>query len=136
MNHKTPRFIIDFFSSLIFSIIGFILFAFIYQLLIRINLEFYFGGCKSNIFVGLFFGMPLGSIIGILLAERKDLEFRIHIFINILLGILFCLMGALLGVVLLDQIGGWSIVFVPILMGLFSTVGFMIGSLILKSKPR
>jgi len=59
------RILIEFFSSLILSVIVFFMSAGVYNML---NMTY--GGDKGKVLFGLFIGLPLGSILAIILTEK------------------------------------------------------------------
>ncbi len=85
------------------------------------------GGCKSNVFISLIFGIPAGSIIGFITFEKyigKDKRFKLR---SIILGFLLSsILGFISSVALLDYIGGSGIFCIPVMMVVLALGGYQL----------
>jgi hypothetical protein len=120
------RIFLDFFSGLILSIIGFLMFAGLYSAfeLLRININY--GGDKGKVLFGLFFGLPLGSILGIVLTEKLVYKAQGWNILGIILAALLSVIGNYLGIIMLDRIGGWVFILIPLLVVSICVFGYNI----------
>jgi len=118
------RIFLDFVSSLIMSVIGFIVFAGIYNALDLLKLNINFAGDKGKVFFGLLFGLPIGSILGILLIEKliyKSPNWNIW---GIVIAVLLSVISNYLGVIMLDKFGGWFFIIIILLVVSMCVFGY------------
>jgi hypothetical protein len=123
------RIFLDFILGLISSIGGFLMFIGIYNFLEILRIDLHFGGDKGKVFWGLFFGLTIGSISGILLAEKLIYKEKGWNIWGILLAIFLSLIGNYISVIILDKIGGGFVFFVPLFIVMVSLIGYHIGFL-------
>jgi hypothetical protein len=119
------RILLDFVSSLIFSVVGFLVFACIYNAL-ESRLDIDFAGDKGKVFFGLFFGLPFGSILGILLIEKLIYKAQGWNILGIVLAALLSVVGNYLGIIMLDKIGGSVVILIPLLVVSVCVFGYSI----------
>lgn len=122
---KLPAIMLKFLSGLFLAIVfGFAL-GFAVNALSRVGVFLDFGGDKSNVFIPLFFGVPLGSVLGFVMIDKKIGKKTKINWSGIVLGIISCaFLGVIGSTVLLDLIGGTAIFFIPIMMVLLALVGY------------
>lgn len=115
------RILIEFFSSLILSVIAFFMSAGVYNML---NVTY--GGDKGKVLFGLFLGLPLGSILGIVLTEKliyKSLGWNIF---GIIIAALLSLITNYLGLMMLDKMGSGTIIIIPLFVTVICLFGYHI----------
>jgi hypothetical protein len=115
------RILIEFFSSLILSVIAFFMSAGAYNLL---NVTY--GGDKGKVLFGLFLGLPLGNILGIVLTEKllyKTLGWNIF---GIIMAVLLSLITNYFGLMMLDKMGSGTIILIPLFVAVFCLFGYHI----------
>jgi len=115
------RILIEFFSSLILSVIAFFMSAGVYSML---NVTY--GGDKGKVLFGLFLGLPLGSILGIVLTEKliyKTLGWNIF---GIIIAALLSLITNYLGLMMLDKMGSGTIIIIPLFVTVICLFGYHI----------
>jgi hypothetical protein len=111
----------EFIVGTIFSLIGFISGALIHYLLTKPFNYNYHGG----VFSGLFLGMPVGSLVGILLIEKCFNKVQGYNISGLLFGFLLSsLLGGFISVVLLDTYGSKKYFLIPFIITSFSMIGF------------
>lgn len=129
--------LLQFVASITFSIFGFFCFVMLNKLFIRIGIEISFGGCKSDVLFGLFFGMPIGNLIGILLTSKIYLiEYRTIKILSYAIGFIFGAMGAWVNVLVLDKISGIGIFYAPLIISFFTIVGYNLSAYALRTRKR
>jgi hypothetical protein len=121
------KLIFEFLGGLFVSLVCGVSFAFIFSLpgisKVGVNL----GGDKASIFFGIFLGLPIGSLLGILFVDKVFYGFQGYNIWGILIGFtLSFFLGGIGSVVLLDKIGSPAIILAPLIIVLFSLVGYLI----------
>ncbi len=85
------------------------------------------GGCKSNVFIPLIFGIPSGSILGFIIFEkyiRKDKKIKL---LKVVLGFLLsAIFGFISSIALLDYIGGRAIFFILVMIVILALGGYQL----------
>lgn len=121
----------QYFSGLIFSAIGVLLFAGIYRILEMEKLDIEFGGDKANILFSLFLGLSIGGTFGIVLIEKFVYKVQGWNVLAMVLAIVFGFLGVYLGIVMLDKTGGRFVIFIfmPFFTALMCVLGYNIGML-------
>jgi hypothetical protein len=89
-------------------------------------LEIDFGGDKGTVLAGLFFGIPIGSILGIVLSEK--LIYKAHGWnaFGIGLAASMGLISVFFGIRMMDHFGSKFIFFIPFLTVLICIVAYQI----------
>jgi MFS family permease len=121
------RMSVDFLSSLLFSVAGFLVFAGIYRVLERYGIDIDIGGDKSQVFSGLFIGLPIGGILGTWLSEKVIYGTQGWNVVGVVLSIMLCLACTYLGLAMMDRVGTGFIFVLPVLIGALCVVGYRIG---------
>lgn len=116
----------EFFSGLLFSLPGFLIFAKLNDLLEKLGMELAFGGDKAAIFWGLFLGLPLGNILGFMMIDKFYNKVEACNISGIIMGFVFGLLGNFAGVYLLDIFGGKFLFVIPILITFLCLCGYKI----------
>jgi hypothetical protein len=118
---------LEFLAGLIVSALGFGLFAALLQLPLLSRLETYLGGDKASVFVGLFFGFPIGGVLGIFLLDKIAFKTGGYNSIGIVTGLtLSIILGGIGSVALLSKLGGPAIFIAPFLYVLLALMGYTI----------
>lgn len=127
MNRKI---ILQFIGALSLSIIAGILFYVIGFLMMVLELGINLGGDKMPVLLVLFLGIPLGSLLGILLVDRMAFGYEGYNLVGLGIGFVLCLLvGGIGSVMLLDQMGQSAVLIVPLLIVCLSFVGYYLPSL-------
>lgn len=127
MNRKI---ILQFIGALSLSIIGGILFYLIGFLMMFLELGINLGGDKMPVLLVLFLGIPLGSLLGILLVDRIAFGYEGYNSIGLGIGFVLCLLAGGIGsVMLLDQMGKSAAFVVPLLIIFLAFVGYYLPAL-------
>lgn len=100
---KNKRFIRNYFYALVFSFFGVLIATALYNISSSFNIDLSFGGDKGSIFFGIFIGMPIGNIFGVILAERRLRKLNI---LALFLIAIINLSGNVLALYIIDKIGG------------------------------
>lgn len=116
--------IIEFVSCFVFSILGFLGCAFIFDYLRKIGLDIDFGGDKSSVFLGLIIGVPLFGFLGVYLADKFFLGASKFSFLSLVSVILFNLLGCVLIVFLMDILGSKILFISPFILTLLILIGY------------
>ncbi len=119
----------QYFSALIFSVIGVLLFAGIYRLLEMIGLDIEFWGDKANILFSLVFGLSLGGSFGVVLIEKYFYKEHGWNILPIVFAIILSILGIYFGMIMMDKIGGRSLLFMPFFTALMCVLGYNFGIL-------
>ncbi len=83
------------------------------------------GGDKAGIFGVIFIGMPIGFLLGILLVDKIIFKFEGYNCFGIAVGfILAFLFGGIASVFLLDEIGKYAVLVIPLIILALSFVGY------------
>ena len=85
-----------------------------------------FGGDKGVILFPLFFGMPLGSVLGFLIVDKTILKIQELSSYSAIIAFIAGIIGCFISLFLLDLLGGNSIYLVPILVVGFGLAGYSI----------
>lgn len=112
--------------STISSTIGVLVFTAFYNLLNNLNIEIDFGGDKGPFLFALFIGMPISNIWGILLADKKSLNIKRANMSRILLAGIVNVVGILLTLFMMDEIGGGIFPLMYIATICFSVIAYNI----------
>jgi hypothetical protein len=121
----TKKALMEYGVGLLLSIAGFWAAAGLHYALttiLRLNIQF--GGDKARVFWALFLGLPLGCVLGILAVDKLIYK---NDGINLLAAVLALAMGfvgAYIGLVMLDKIGGFAVLFIPMLVAFLCLLGF------------
>jgi hypothetical protein len=118
------RIFLDFLSGLILSIIGFLMFAGVYSALELLKIDISYGGDKGKVLFGLFVGLPLGSILGIVLTEKFVYKAQGWNIWGIILAALLSVISNYLGIVMLDKIGGGFVIIIPLFAVVMCLFGY------------
>jgi hypothetical protein len=118
---------LEFCAGLILSVMGFLLFAVIYNALEILKVNINFWGDKGKVLFGLFFGLPLGSILGILLSEKLIYKTQGWNIPGIVLAVLLSVLSNYLGIIMLEKVGGGFVIFVPLLVVVICLLGYNFG---------
>jgi Co/Zn/Cd efflux system component len=113
------RIFFDYFSGLILSGIGFFVFVGIYN-----GLNITYGGDKGKVLFGLFFGLPLGTIIGIVLTEKLIYKIQSWNISGIIVAALLSVIANYFGLIMLDKMGSGTIVIVPLFVAVICLFGY------------
>jgi hypothetical protein len=118
---------LEFLAGLIVSAIGFGFFAALLQIPVLSRLETYLGGDKASVFAGLFLGLPIGGILGILLLDKIAFKTGGYNSIGIVTGLaLSLILGGIGTLALLSKLGGSTFFIAPFLYVLLALVGYTI----------
>ena len=120
------KYLLEYISGVILSIIGFICFGIAYDLLRKIHLDYFFGGDKSNVFFGLFLGLPIGSILGFCLIEKIYFKVQGFNILGTILGLIINIFACFIGVIFLDKFGEKGIILIPFLIVLLILISYNI----------
>lgn len=115
-NTDIKKILVEYFSGLLLSVFGFLLFVGVHNLLSVIKINIGVGGDKAKIFMGLFIGLPLGSIAGMLLVDRFVYKSGTINYVSSVIALILGFLGVFCGVIMLDKIGGQSVLFIPIIV--------------------
>ena len=85
-----------------------------------------FGGDKGVILFPLFFGMPLGGMIGFLIVDKKILKIQELSSFSAIIAFITGIIGCFVSLFLLDLLGGVSFYIVPILVVGFGLAGYSV----------
>ncbi len=121
------RILLEFFMGSCFSIIGFFLVAYSWHFLLMLGIELRFGGDKGTILSGLVFGLPIGGLSGILLAEKLVYKTQGWNILGIVLAVLLSIISSVFGIYMMDKIGSYFIFLIPLLVTLTCLFGYNIG---------
>ncbi len=121
------RILLEFCASLILSVIGFLSFAVIYDALELLKVSINFWGDKGKVLFGLFFGLPLGSILGILFTEKLIYKTHGWNILGIVLAVLLSVVSNYLGIIMLEKVGGGFVILIPLLVVVICLLGYNFG---------
>ena len=128
------NFVLKFIFGLFFSIIFGISFAFGVDTIKIVGVFLNFGGDKTNVIFPLFFGIPLGSVIGFMFFDKVILKFSKINWKGIVLGFLWsAIFGTILSLILIDKYGSSLVFYLPILMVLIAFLGYQLTNKITNS---
>jgi hypothetical protein len=117
MVYKLNEILYEMGSGIISSIAGFTLAILASHIIASGGEIVSFGGCKNSVFIGIFFGLPFGSLAGIWLADKTYLKKSTYSYP--ILAITLAASSPLGGtavLLLLDRAGDFGIFLVPVLM--------------------
>ena len=92
------------------------------------------GGDKGGVFISIFLGMPLGSILGIIIIDKAVYKLKSYNLLGIFIGFILSFLGGVESVIVLDKFGGTGIVFAPIISTLLALAGYSIPAIKKKVK--
>jgi hypothetical protein len=115
-NTDIKKLLLEYCAGLLLSVGGFLIFVGVYNLLAAVKINIGFGGDKAKVFTGLFLGLPLGSVLGILLVDRFVYRIEITNYLNPVIGLILGFLGVYCGVIMLDKVGGLSVLLIPIVV--------------------
>ena len=124
MQARNIKLVYEFLVIVISSILFYGIFSAIFNLFNEIIIEISFGGCKSNVLFGLFFGLPIGNVLGLLLFEKFIFKIKEYNILAILSSSILSIIAVVFCIFLLDILGGKTIVFVPVIVSTFAIVGY------------
>lgn len=114
--------------GLVSSFLGGFLFIIIGSGVVAAFPDVNFGGDKAGVLWGIMIGMPLGSLAGFLIVDKTFYRNRSNNFLGMVIGFITgFLFGGIGGIFLLDSFGGKVIVMIPLLIVVFSMIGYQIG---------
>jgi len=128
---KIRKISVELFISIALSLLCFLMFIAIFNFFENLNINIDIGGCKSNIFIGILFGLPLGSISGIFIVEKFIYKVKKYNIISLVLSYILSFLIAYFSIFLLDIFGGKAIIFLPIIVSSFSILIFNIITLLI-----
>ena len=111
-------------SSLLSGILCFFLAGGLFSFAKALGLPLEFGGDKSHPLFCLLTGLPVGSVLGLLPAEKYLLKTPCRRIPGILVSLLFGLAGAGVGLLLMDVWGGSAVYVVPVIVAVSSLSGY------------
>ncbi len=122
-------------KKLLFEFIGAILtscvlsagFLFLAKLIDILKLDINLGGDKASVFAVIFFGIPIGCLLGILVVDKIIFKYQGYNLLGISLGFVLCfLIGGIGSVLLIDKIGRSAVFFIPLIIIALSFIGYYI----------
>jgi hypothetical protein len=114
--------------GLVSSFLGGFLFFIIGSGLAAVFPDVNFGGDMAGVLWGIIIGMPLGSVAGFLIVDKTFYRLKSNNFLGMVIGFIAgFLFGGIGGIFLLDSFGEKLIVLIPLLIVLFSIIGYQIG---------
>jgi hypothetical protein len=113
---------LEFAMSLGFSVIGFLSVAYSWDYLFKQGIELYLFGDKTDILSGLLFGIPLGGILGILLAEKLVYKTKGWNIIGTAMALILSIIGCLFGLYMMDVLGSYAICLIPLLVAMICPI--------------
>jgi len=121
----TGKIILEFLIGCFLSIVGFVCFFVLFFLFeYYLDVEIFFGGDKANVFCGLFLGIPIGVLVGISLVDKLVFPSQGYNIYGIVAALILSQLGVILGIWLLDTIGGKAIFLIPFIVTCFSIIGY------------
>lgn len=124
------KLLLQYFSALIFSVVGFFIFYSMNNILEKADIGINFGGDKGGIISGLFFGLSVGGIFGIVIIDKLIFKVERLNILSILVALILSIAINYFGTFILDKVGGWFLLFLPPLTALMCLVGYNIGSIL------
>ena len=122
--------IIELCAVVIGSIAGVFIILAVYKLITLLRIDINFAGDKSNILFPLFFGLPIGSVGGIVLANRLFLDNQRWNILGIVIALILNVAGLIIGVRLLDILGGKFWFLIPVIGSIGTIAGYKISVLL------
>ena len=92
------------------------------------------GGDKAGLFFVVFLGFPLGSLLGFSLIDKLFYRAMGINILGIVLGLILSLVGAFIGILLLDIFGIFAVVLLPIIVIVASLTGYQTGLVRIKAE--
>ena len=129
MQINIKKIVSEFIAAFVLSLIGYLPIAAVSFWLFKID-------HVGIILLALFFGYPLGSILGILLIDKIFFKAKGWNIIGIIISVVLSFAGAYLGLVMLDKIGSEVFIFVPLLITFLCLIGYNLAFLFNKQKIR
>lgn len=127
MQISVKKFVLEFLGALLLATAGSFCSVLFSDVISALKLNINLGGDKANVFSVLFIGMPIGSLLGILLVDRIFFKYQGYNLIGLCIGFVLCaFVGGVGSVMLLDEIGGSAVFFIPPLIIFLSFVGYYI----------
>jgi hypothetical protein len=83
-----------------------------------------FGGCKYVVITGLFIGLPIGSVLGVLLTKKLILKDGRPFILRTIISLILGLGGVVLGFYLLDVLGSQYLIIIPITVVILVLCGY------------
>ncbi len=114
----------EFLMSLGFTIIGWWLIICSWHFLVTQGIELSFRGHKDGALFSLFFGQPIGGILGILLAEKLVYRTKGWSILGTAIALLLGIASSSFGVYMMDEEGSILILLLPVLVALISTISY------------
>ena len=110
------KILFEYCAGLLLSVVGFMIFVGVHNLLSVYKTNIGVGGDKAKIFMGLFLGLPLGNVLGILLVNRFVYKIGAINYFSSVIALILGFLGVYFGVIMLDKVGGLSVLFIPIVV--------------------
>lgn len=120
------RVFLEFIASFLLAMIGYLPVVIVAFLLDGLGINF---GRTTIILLALFFGYPLGSVLGILLADKVFLKTKGWNILAIALSLGLGLMAGFWALMMMGKLGDLSFVFIPALITCSAVVGYNIALL-------
>lgn len=108
------------------ALVGAVMVGFLFAAVLNGAVSATLGGDKGGVFVALFLGLPIGSLLGILFIDRVLYNFMKKNVVGVVLGFILSSLGAVESLILLDTIGGTGILFAPGISTCLGMAGYWI----------
>jgi hypothetical protein len=117
------KLLLEYCAGLLLSVIGFLIFVGAHNLLSVVKINIGIGGDKAKIILGLFIGLPLGSVLGIFLVDKFVYKIGAINYFSLIIAVILGFLGVYCGVIMLDKVGGLSVLFIPIVVTVLCLLG-------------
>ncbi|NWF57632.1 MAG: hypothetical protein HXY45_22865 [Syntrophaceae bacterium] len=118
------RLFLEFVMSLGFSIIGFWFVFYSWYYFLKQGIELYFFGDKTSGLSGILLGIPLGGILGILLAQKLVYKTKGWNVFGTAMALILSIIGCLFGIYMMDEVGSYVIFLIPLLVAMMCLIGY------------
>jgi hypothetical protein len=117
-----------FLITVLMATTGFILLFKAHLLVSAIGIDIDLGGDKSTVFFALFFGVSIGSIMGVIISEKCVYKVATINIMGIIVSFCLSVFSSYGILCLMDRMGSWFIVFAPILSSILCLCGRVLGN--------
>jgi len=127
-HHSFTQAVAEFSVVLLGSLVGWLAAALVHAVAVSSTLDFNaVGGSKTNIMFACVTGLPLGSVIGVVLAARIIRRNRTPNRLGLVVAVALTFCGLVVATAALDQVGGWTLPLFPVIVSACSQAGYWLG---------
>ncbi|MFZ2644508.1 MAG: hypothetical protein WA117_26190 [Verrucomicrobiia bacterium] len=126
MRQTTKKVLLELGAGVICSLVGCFGMVGMHELLSKFGVVINFGGCKSNMFLGLFFGLTMGSLAGVVAVNKAVFKMPGWNVSGLIVGFVLGVLVIILSLFGMDRFGDRFLVCLPVLVTVASCLGFRV----------